>query len=285
MAHFAPLVNSFEPERPRCHHPDSGSLRLMKQPITVIGVGEMGAVFSQALLRSGHPVFPILRSTPVHEAARVVPEPTLALVTVGEDDLHESLDLMPGSWRTHIGLIQNELLPRDWERHRIEAPTVAVVWFEKKPGRATKVIIPTPVAGPHAALLVDALTSIDIPAESIPDEDLVDELVAKNVYILTANIAGMRRGGTVSELWNDHRPLASAVVTEVLQIQEWLVGAPIDPDRAIEGMVRAIEGDPDHGTTGRSAPRRLERAIGHARSAGIETPTLIKIGREAGLPV
>ncbi len=257
----------------------------MKQPITLIGVGEMGSVFSHALLRSGHPVFPILRSTSVTDAVRVVPEPALALVTVGEDDLHESLDQIPGEWRSQVGLIQNELLPRDWQRHGITSPTVAVVWFEKKQGRATQVLIPTPVAGPQAVLLVDALTTIGIPAEPIPDDDLIDELVAKNLYILTANIAGLRTGGTVSELWNDHRPLASAVVSEILQIQEWLVGEPVDPDRAIEGMVRAIEGDPDHGTTGRSAPRRLERAIDHARSAGIETPTLIEIGREAGLRV
>jgi hypothetical protein len=273
------------PNAPRCLHLRSGSLRLMKQPITLIGVGEMGSVFSHALLRSGHPVFPILRSTSMTDAVRVVPEPALALVTVGEDDLHESLDQIPGEWRSQVGLIQNELLPRDWQRHGIASPTVAVVWFEKKQGRATKVLIPTPIAGPHAVLLVDALTTIGIPAEPIPDEDLTDELVAKNLYILTANIAGLRTGGTVSELWNDHRPLAGAVASEILQIQEWLVGAPVDPDRAIEGMVRAIEGDPDHGTTGRSAPRRLERAIDHARSVGIETPTLIEIGREAGLPV
>ncbi|MFV9672260.1 MAG: hypothetical protein ACNYZH_03455 [Acidimicrobiia bacterium] len=257
----------------------------MKQPITLIGVGEMGAVFSHALLRSGHPVFPILRSTSVMEAARVIPEPALALVTVGEDDLHESLGHLPEDWRSQAGLIQNELLPRDWQRHEIASPTVAVVWFEKKQGRATKVLIPTPIAGPRAVLLVDALDSIGIPAEPISDDDLVDELVAKNLYILTANIAGLRTGGTVSELWDDHRPFASAVVSEILQIQEWLVGAPVDPDRAIEGMVRAIEGDPGHGTTGRSAPRRLERAIDHARSAGIEIPTLMEIGREAGLRV
>ena len=148
MAHSSPLVNSIAPRRDLPSPPAPGSLRLMKQPVTLIGVGEMGAVFSHALLRSGHPVFPILRSSSIADIARAVPDPVLALVTVGEDDLHGSLDRLPAGWRSCAGLIQNELLPRDWERHGIESPTVAVVWFEKKPGRATKVLIPTPITGP-----------------------------------------------------------------------------------------------------------------------------------------
>jgi len=285
MAHSAPLVNSITPRPALLSPPASGNLRLMKHPIALIGIGEMGTVFSHALLRSGHPVFPVLRTSSVVDIARAVPDPPLALVTVGEDDLHGALDRLPAGWRSCAGLIQNELLPRDWERHGIKSPTVAVVWFEKKPGRATKVLIPTPIAGPAADTLVEALTSIDIPALEIPNEDLVDALVAKNLYILTANIVGLRTGGTVAELWNDHRTLAETIGSEILDIQEWLVGAPINRELAVDGMVRAIEGDPDHGTTGRSAPRRLERAIDHARWADIETPALIEIGREAGLSV
>ena len=285
MAHAAPLVNSVAPRRALLSPPASGNLRPMKHPIALIGIGEMGAVFSHALLRSGHPVFPILRSSSVADVASAVPDPALALVTVGEDDLHGSLDRLPADWLSCAGLIQNELLPRAWEHHGIESPTVAVVWFEKKPGRATKVLIPTPIAGPAADILVEALTSIDIPAFEIPDEDLVGALVAKNLYILTANIVGLRTGGTVAELWSEHRTLAGTVGSEILDIQEWLVGAPIDRELAVDGMVRAIEGDPDHGATGRSAPRRLEWAIGHARTAGIETPALIEIGHEAGLDV
>ena len=114
---------------------------------------------------------------------------------------------------------------------------------------------------------------------------LIDALVAKNLYILTANIAGLRTGGTVAELWDDHHPLATSVASEVLDIQDWLVGHPVDRERTTAGMIEAFRGDPDHGTTGRSAPRRLERAIRHARKAGIDTPVLIEIGREAGLTV
>jgi hypothetical protein len=177
-------------------------------------------------------------------------------------------------------LIQNELLPRDWAEHGIERPTVASVWFEKKPGKPVKVIIPTPVAGPNAELVVDALAAIDIAASAISDAGLIDALVAKNLYILTANIAGLRTGGTVSELWSEHRKLAEPVAAEVLDIQEYLVGAPIDGESAVAGMVAAIEADPDHGATGRSAPSRLERARRHAAAAGINTPTLDAVARE-----
>ena len=282
MPHFIPHVNSFPPCAPRS--PPS-TLRLMNSTINLIGVGEMGAVFSHALLRTGHPIFPALRSTPAAAAFGHNPDPALILVTVGEDDLHPVLEGLPEAWRSRVGLIQNELLPRDWIRHGIESPTVAVVWFEKKPGRATRVIIPTPVAGPQAGLLVEALVSIDIAAAVIADDALIDALVAKNLYILTANIAGLRTAGTVAELWDDHFPLANAVASEVLDIQDWLVGHPVDRDRAIAGMVEAFRGDPDHGTTGRSAPKRLQRAINHARTAGIDTPVLVEIGREAGLAV
>jgi hypothetical protein len=257
----------------------------MDHVIVLIGVGEMGSVFSHALLRSGHPIIPVLRSTPLTATARRFPEPAVTLVTVGEDDLGQTLDRVPEAWRSSIALIQNELLPRDWLRHGIETPTVAVVWFEKKPGRVSRVIVPTPIAGPGASLLVDALASIGIPAKRIADEHLVETLVVKNLYILTTNIVGMRTGGTVAELWSEHRSLAGAVASEILDIQERLVGAPIDRDRIIRGMVTAFDGDPDHGTVGRSAPRRLERALRSARSAGLSTPYLDAIGREAGLSV
>jgi hypothetical protein len=251
----------------------------MEQPVIVIGLGQMGAVFAHALLRSGHPVVPVLRSTPPADAAREAPDPALVLVTVGEDDLPEVLERMPEPWKDRVGLIQNELLPRDWRAHGIDDPTVAAVWFEKKPDRPTTAIIPTPVAGPAADLIASALATIDIEATAIPGDRLVEALVTKNLYILTTNIAGLPTGGTVSDLWDRHRPLAEAVASEVLDIQEWLVGAPVDRERALAGMLEAFASDPEHATTGRSARRRLERALAHARAAGIATPRLEEIGR------
>lgn len=239
----------------------------------------MGGVFARAFLSAGHPVFPVTRGQSMAEVAAIVPDPALALITVGEDDLDGVLASLPSVWRGRVGLIQNELLPRDWSAHGVQDPTVASVWFEKKPGMPVNVIVPTPVAGPGAGLVVDALSSIGIAAVAIAGTELVDALVAKNLYILTANIAGLRSGGTVSDVWQN-RSLAQSVGSEVLDIQEYLVGAPIDREKAVAGMVASFEADPDHGATGRSAPRRLERALRHAQEGGIETPALQAIAND-----
>jgi hypothetical protein len=254
-------------------------MKTLDHPVVLVGVGQMGGVFARALLRAGRTIVPVTRTMTTSEVRTVVPEPALVLVTVGEDDLDAVLASLPDTWRTRVGLIQNELLPRDWERHSIVDPTVAVVWFEKKRGIDTNVIIPTPIAGPNADLLVQALEGDDIAATSVTPDELVDQLIIKNLYILVANIAGLTTGGTVSELWRDHRTVATDVGDEILSIQRHLVGRPIDRERMYRGMVAAIEGDPDHGTTGRSAPRRLQRALRHAMDAGIDTPILAAIAR------
>jgi len=253
----------------------------MKTPIVLIGIGEMGSVFARALLRAGHTVHPVNRKTSLVEVAQEIPAPELVLVAVAESDLHPVLEAMPSQWFQRIGLIQNELLPADWEQYGFPQPTVISVWFEKKQGQDVKVLIPSPVYGPKAGLLSGALDGIGIPARILGSEqDLLFELVLKNVYIVTTNCAGLITGGTVSELWADHRELAEGIAREVIQIQQALVGQPLPADKLIEGMVRAFDGDPDHGCTGRSAPARLARALQQADDAGIEIPLLWDIAAE-----
>ncbi len=244
----------------------------------IVGLGEMGGVFARALLRAGRPVFPVLRGEDPAELAARLPHPEIVLVAVAEADLDPVLASLPPVWHPHVGLLQNELLPRDWLAHDVSDPTVAVVWFEKKPGRAVTPILPTPVGGPGAALLAGALSRIGIPAATVDSgEELLFELVRKNLYILTVNIAGLMTGGTVGALWQHHRSLAGEVASEVLDLQEWLCGIELDREALMAGMVEAIDADPDHGATGRSAPTRLARALDHAARAGIEVPRLTAI--------
>ena len=170
----------------------------MKQPVVVIGIGEMGGVFTRGFLRTDHPVYPVSRQTDINYVAKAIPNPLLVLVAVGENDLHSVLRTIPVAWRDKIGLLQNELLPRDWLEHKIESPTVIAVWFEKKKGQDFKVLVPSPVFGPNAPLIESALESLDIPCWELTDKAELDfELVRKNVYILTTNISGLVGGGTV----------------------------------------------------------------------------------------
>lgn len=254
----------------------------MLQPVVVIGIGEMAGVFSRGLLKLGHPVYPVTRQTDMAELAATIPQPALVLVAVGENDLHPTLEQIPAQWQERIGLLQNELLPRDWQAHQLKNPTAISVWFEKKKGQDFKVLIPSPAYGPAASILENALQKLDIPCWTVTNaEELEFELVRKNVYILTTNITGLRIGGNVESLWNQHQELARQVANEIIDIQEWLTGKTFDREKLIQGMVEGIEGDLQHMCMGRSAPGRLARNLGFADEAGLAVPTLRAIQTES----
>ena len=254
----------------------------MKKPVVVIGMGEMGGVFARGFLRSGHPVFPVVRDSDIDQMAKQITDPELVLVAVAENDLHAVLETIPENWRVRLALLQNELLPVDWQKHNLNDPTVISVWFEKKKGQDAKVIIPSPAFGPQASLLHDALGSIDIPVKVLQSaDDLLFELMVKNVYILTTNIAGLETGGTVGELWSQHRDTATEVANEVIKIQQALTGQIFDSDKLIDAMVLAFDGDPDHKCMGRSAPARLERALDLAEQHNIDVPKMRAIAAKA----
>jgi len=250
----------------------------MQQSIVIIGIGEMAGVFARGFLRAGYPVIPVTRTANIAEIAVQTPQPALVLVAVTENDLHTVLEKMPLQWQKNLALLQNELLPKDWQRHALVDPTIISVWFEKKKGMDFKVIIPSPVYGPNAKLVSEALGTLSIPCNIIQHtNELLYELVRKNVYILTTNIAGLRTGGNVSTLWEKHESFARDVAAEVIAIQEWLSDTTLDHQQLINGMLEAFEGDPDHSCTGRSAPARLQRIMQQARAADIAVPTLDKI--------
>jgi len=247
---------------------------LQKAPVVIIGIGEIGSVMARGFLRTGRSVIPVTRNMDLAEQAERIPIPEAVVVAVGETALPEVLADMPTVWKDRLILIQNELLPKDWQAFDLN-PTVISVWFEKKKGQDVKVVVASPIFGKHAELLADALAELDIPTEVLSDPDqLVFELLRKNYYILTSNIAGLKVGGTVSELWTDHQKFAEDVIADIHIIQEYLVGKKLDKGELTTAMLLAFEGDPDHGCMGRSAPARLQRALEIADKAGLEVPTL-----------
>ena len=254
----------------------------MKSPIIVVGIGEIGSVIARAFLRIGYTVVPVTREMNMEEVSIDTQEPEAVVIAVGEADLQSTLKQVPSTWKSKLILIQNELLPRDWEIHDIN-PTVISVWFEKKKGQDVKVVVPSPVYGAKAELLSKALDALDVPTTILNNsEQLTFELVRKNYYILTSNIAGLKTGGTVGDLWEQNNEFASAVVDDVHEIQQSLVQQELDKKSLIDAMLVAFKGDPDHGCMGRSAPARLTRAIEIADQNSLEVPTLREIQNSLG---
>lgn len=244
----------------------------MRRAVAIIGMGQLGGVFGHGLLRLGRPVLPLLRGDPISRMESY--DPGLVLVAVAEGDLDDVLHAMPASMRDRVALLQNELLPPDWERHDIIDPTVAIVWFEKKRGRAAHVIDTTLIGGPHAELLMSALDAVDLPSQTIDGSALALALVRKNLYILGANLTGLAVSGTTGELGSQHREQTTAILHEVLSIEEARLGVSLPREALIEATFVDFERDPNHATKGRSAPERLRRAISRADAMGLTIPAI-----------
>ncbi len=250
----------------------------MKAPIIVIGIGEMSGVFARGLLKAGYPLYPVTRETDINELTKQISTPEMVLIAVGETDLDPVLKRLPESWKNAVALLQNELLPDDWKKHQLDNPTVISVWFEKKKGQDFKVLVPSPIIGPKAGILEKALATLDIPSWIVKsDEEMLFELVRKNLYILTTNIAGLEIGGDVNTLWNENRELAVKVINDVLVIQNHMTGSEQDKEHLVEAMVKAINGDLAHNCMGRSAPARLARALAYAEENQLDVNELKRI--------
>jgi hypothetical protein len=250
----------------------------VKDPIVIIGIGQMGGVFARAFLSAGHAVYPILRSTPVANVVEKVPDPAFVLIAVGMKDLHPVLDDLPMKWHDRLGLIQNELLPRDWETHGIRNPTVMVVWFEKKYRSPLKPLIPSPIFGPQAQLLAHSLQTLSLPTRILDDDsELTRQLILKNLYILTANIAGLVANENIGKLLKEHSMLMRGVFDDVLALQESLTGQSFDSAQMWEEVCQIFTAFPEQSAQGRSARERLQRAIHLASEFRIAVPQLRSI--------
>jgi ketopantoate reductase len=254
---------------------------MMKEPVIIIGVGELGGVFARGFLRIGHPVYPITRGMDMVEEARLIPEPSLVLIAVGEPDLHPLLKAIPVHWRDRVVLLQNELLPKDWEVHDLSDPTIIVVWFEKKKGMDVKTHAPSPVYGPKAALIESALGALDIQTRRVDTpEELLNALVHKNLHILTMNITGLVTGGTLGDLLEKHQELTREVAGELMEVQDWLTKVQLPRDELVGRTLNGFASLPDQPCMGRSAPARLERVIKIADQADLPVPRLRAIQAE-----
>lgn len=251
--------------------------------VIIVGMGEIAQVLAQGFLKTGHPVIPVTRRQSLVDVLAQSPDAVALVLAVGEKDLPTLLTHIPSAWHERLVLIQNELLPKDWQSAGIVDPTVISIWFEKKPGKLVKQLMPSSVFGRNAALMAETLEAVGLNARPVPDlTAMQNELVIKNVYILTTNIAGLKVGGDVETLWRAHQPLARSVALEVIALQEKLVGETLAAEPLIQGMLAGFAGDPTHACQGRTAAARLQRALKLAEGFGLDLPVMKGIAAAHG---
>ena len=67
----------------------------MNKPVVVIGIGEIGSVFSRAFLRLGYPVVPVTRDMDMAVVAADVTEPELVVVAVANTAMPVAPEVAP----------------------------------------------------------------------------------------------------------------------------------------------------------------------------------------------
>ena len=127
-------------------------------------------------------------------------------------------------------------------------------------------------------LRIQVLSTLNIPVQVIDnEEDMLFELVRKNMFILTTNICGLETKGTVDELWKNHAILMNKVFDDVLEIQQYLTGEMFNRDHLLNAVLTAFEADLEHMCMGRSAPGRLIRALNISDKANLNSQELKRI--------
>jgi len=253
------------------------------RPVVIVGPGQMGGVFGRGFLAAGHPVYPVTAAMRPADTAEKMPRPAFVLVAVPEKVLPQVLNQVPSAWQDRLVLIQNELLPYQWEAAQIPLPTVMAVWFEKKKGRGVHVFQPSPVFGPHAEGIRTALDRLDIPCRVLPDEtEMRTELIKKNLFVLTINIAGLAVGGRTGELWAGHEKRVRRIAHDVLDIMEAVTRTTCDREDLLAFLRHILAAVPDHECRGRVAADRLNRTLHLARTHDLQPSALLEIA--ASLP-
>lgn len=241
----------------------------------LLGAGQLGRTLGGGLLACGVSVDVALRGDTIETWSQY----DFILVAVGEKDLKSAIEAIPIEARNRLVLLQNDLVPETWRALHITQPTVLVVWFEKKKGKALQVVRTSDLSGPQSALFTRVFEAIDAPTRIVSEREIVASLVVKNLYINGSNAMGLKLGGgTTGSLVTEHRASATSLLRELFLIERSRLSAEeqslVDEDALLEETFAAFASEPQHGLLGRTAQERVARAQTRARESNLATPLL-----------
>lgn len=256
----------------------------LQNPIVIIGLGQLGETFSKSWHQLGYPIVPVRRRQTLPEAFDQKPQ--AVLIATGERDLPSVLATLSPGLKDRAILLQNELVPRIWAPY-LTTPTLAAIWFEKKPGITLHSLRPSVAYGPQVHLLSTAFEVLNQPLQSVDTyEHMVVELMIKNTFILATNIYGLVSPGPLKNFISPrHRTRVQQLLNEICPLQSCLTGLMCPVDRTSHDIWEVIAKNAELVVPGRSALDRLHRTITTARQSNLFTPELDRIARQFDSPL
>ena len=252
-------------------------MNLKRPNAAIVGMGQLGRVLGEGLLCSGWTVTAFRRHERDYDSVNPV---DMAVIATGEDDLGQELSSVPSSWlNSKTVLLQNELLPTQWESRSVVDPTIFIVWFSKKPGEVIREYRPSLLHGPLSKEISIAMNSVGVKTELLENNsELITALVVKNTYIWAQNIVSIAlKDPLASSVLAKYRGVLDSVIDEVISVQESSIGQSLDRSLIIKEVIEVISKDADKKLGGRVARARLERLVKLATSIDVAVPTLFEI--------
>lgn len=205
------------------------------------------------------------------------------LVAVRNDDLDAVLERVPERRRVDLVFVQNGML-RPWLAERGLAATTRGLLFMAvaKRGDPIQPGPPSPFCGPRAAVVVDTLTSLGVPAELATPERFVALELEKLIWNCAFGLCCELFAATVGEVVEQRADELRAVVAELLAVGERVFDVDLELDPLIERLCAYSRSIPDYRGAVKEWRWRNGAFVLAAEQHGVAMPTHARFLRATG---
>ncbi len=244
--------------------------------ITVAGAGRIGGMMVSLARGRGEEVAVVGRGGPIGAGEGPI------LVCTRNDDLEDVLGRTEPARRADLVFVQNGVVA-PWARaHGLAAPTVGVLYIAVDRVGATPVPgASSPFHGPHAAAVVTLLRSGGLPAHSVDEAGLREEVGLKLAWICVLGVLGQALAVTAGEVVSEQPAAVRALCEELRPV---LRGDP-DTDAPVDLVERVMDYSRSvahYRTTVKEWPWRTGWLLASAQRQGIPLPLHREWLRRAG---
>lgn len=236
-----------------------------------IGAGRIGTALQRAARDRGLPFTLIDRTSGWSALDGPAGEPIVALVRT--DDLPAVADRIPRARLGDLVVVQNGML-REWlVGQGLERCTRGELYFAVASRESAPIVgMPSILAGPHAARVVEHLTALGIAAREVEWQTFTYYELEKTVWLSAFGLLCEAHGVNVGAVAADHRDELSVLARELMSVGRRVYGIDAPHEFTLDRLVRYAESIAGWPAAVREVPYRTGWFDEAARRTGMELP-------------